>query len=60
MISVCVKVSGWSVLKKFYITMGLSKIFFAHAIVKLLAMGRGKGRNIYITGPANCGKNIHS
>ena len=24
---VCVKVSGWSVLKRFYITMGLSKIF---------------------------------
>ena len=35
---------------------GIEQNIFAHAIVKLLAMGRGKGRNIYITGPANCGK----
>ena len=35
---------------------GIEQNIFAHAIVKLLAMGRGKGRNLYITGPANCGK----
>ena len=35
---------------------GIEQNTFAHAIVKLLAMGRGKGRNLYITGPANCGK----
>ena len=29
---------------------------FADAVVKLLAMSRRKGRNIYITGLANCGK----
>ena len=29
---------------------------FSDAIIKLLVMGRGKGRNIYICGPANCGK----
>ena len=41
---------------KFYIKMGLSKIFFADSIAMLLAMGRGKGFNLYITGPANFGK----
>ena len=35
---------------------GIKRNIFADAIVKLLAMGRGKGRNLYITGPANCGK----
>ena len=35
---------------------GIQRSIFADAIVKLLAMGRGKGRNIYIAGPANCGK----
>eukprot|EP00795_Rhopilema_esculentum_P007993 gene7993-biopygen1700 len=34
----------------------IDRSVFANAIVKLLVMGRGKGRNIYITGPANCGK----
>jgi len=31
-------------------------VLFADAVVALLALGRGKGRNIYITGPTNCGK----
>ena len=35
---------------------GIERVLFADAIVALLALGRGKGRNIYITGPANCGK----
>ena len=35
---------------------GIERSIFANAVVKLLAMGRGKGRNLYITGPANCGK----
>jgi len=35
---------------------GIKRNIFADSIVKLLAMGRGKGRNLYITGPANCGK----
>ena len=34
----------------------IDRSVFANAIVKLLVMGRGKGRNIYITGPANCCK----
>lgn len=34
----------------------IDRAVFADALVKLLAMGRGKGRNIYIYGPANCGK----
>ena len=29
---------------------------FKNAIVELLEKGRGEGRNILITGPANCGK----
>ena len=29
---------------------------FCDAIIKLLVMGRGKGRNIYINGSANCGE----
>ena len=35
---------------------GIERVLFADAVVTLLALGRGKGRNIYITGPANCGK----
>ncbi len=35
---------------------GIEKPVFCDAIVKLLVMGRGKGRNIFISGPANCGK----
>ena len=34
----------------------VERAVFSDAIVKLLVMGRGKGRNIYICGPANCGK----
>ena len=30
--------------------------YFADAIAKLHALGRGKGRNVYITEPENCGK----
>ena len=37
----------------------IERAVFSDAIVKLLVMGRGKGHNIYISGPANCGKNIH-
>ena len=35
---------------------GIKRNIFADAIVKLLAIGRGKGCNLYITGPANCDK----
>jgi len=35
---------------------GIERVLFADAVVALLALGRGKGRNIYITGPTNCGK----
>ena len=35
---------------------GIERAIFSDAIVKLLVMGRGKGRNIFISGPANCGK----
>ena len=34
----------------------IERAVFSDAIVKLLVIGRGKGRNIYICGPANCGK----
>ena len=34
----------------------IERAVFADAVIKLFVMGRGKGRNIYITGPANCGK----
>ena len=34
----------------------IDRAVFCDAIIKLLVMGRGKGRNIYINGPANCGK----
>ena len=34
----------------------IDRAVFCDAMIKLLVMGRGKGRNIYITGPANCGK----
>ena len=34
----------------------VERAVFSDAIIKLLVMGRGKGRNIYICGPANCGK----
>ena len=34
----------------------IERAVFSHAIIKLLLMGRGKGCNIYISGPANCGK----
>ena len=34
----------------------INQAVFCDAIIKLLVMGRGKGRNIYITGPANFGK----
>ena len=37
---------------------GIQRSIFADAVITLLAMGRGKGRNIYITGPANCGKTV--
>ena len=36
------------------------KSFFAEAILTLLAKGRGKDRNIFIAGPANCGKTFIS
>ena len=35
---------------------GIERVLFADAVATLLALGRGNGRNIYITGPANCGK----
>ena len=35
---------------------GIQRSIFADAVITLFAMGRWKGRNIYITGPANCGK----
>ena len=35
---------------------GLSKKDFLEAVKELLEKGRGKGRNILITGPANCGQ----
>ena len=38
---------------------GIKRNIFADSIVKLLAMGRGKGRNLYITGPANCDKTFN-
>ena len=34
----------------------IDRVVFADAIVKLLVLGRGKGQNVYITGPANRGK----
>ena len=34
----------------------IDQAVFCGAIITLLVMGRGKGRNIYITGPENCGK----
>ena len=34
----------------------IDRVVFADAIVTLLVLGRGKGRNVYITGPVNCGK----
>ena len=34
----------------------IHRAVFCDAIIKLLVMGRGKGRNIYINGPAYCGK----
>ena len=34
----------------------IDRVVFADAIVKLLVFGRGKGRNVYITGPANFGR----
>jgi len=34
---------------------GIERVLFADAVVALLALGRGKDRNKYITGPANCG-----
>ena len=34
----------------------VERAVFSDAIIKLLIMGRGKDRNIYICGPANCGK----
>ena len=33
----------------------IDRVVFADAIVTLLVLGRGKGRKVYITGPANCG-----
>ena len=35
---------------------GIKRTMFADVICKLLAMDHGKGRNLHITGPANCGK----
>ena len=35
---------------------GIEQSIFADAVITLLAMGRRKGCNIYITGPVNCGK----
>ena len=35
---------------------GIQRSIFADAVITLLSMGCWKGRNIYITGPANCGK----
>ena len=34
----------------------IDRAVFDDAIISLLVMGRGKGLNIYINGPANCGK----
>ena len=34
----------------------IERAVFCDAIIKLLVMGRGKGRNNYINGPANCRK----
>ena len=34
----------------------IDRAVFSDAIITLLVMGRGKGRNIFICGPANCGK----
>ena len=38
----------------------ISRAFFAEAILTLLDKGRGKDRNIFIAGPANCGKTFIS
>ena len=35
---------------------GIKRNIFADSVAKSLAMGRGKSRNLYITGPATCGK----
>ena len=51
----CVCQGEWCAKEILHIN-GIEQTICAHAIVKLLAMGRGKGRNLYITGPANCGK----
>ena len=34
----------------------VERAVFSDAIVKLLVMGHGKGQNIYVCGPGNCGK----
>ena len=34
----------------------IDRAVFSDAIITLLVMGRGKGHNIFICGPANCGK----
>ena len=34
----------------------VERAVFSDTISKLLVLGRGKGRNIYICGPAHCGK----
>ena len=53
----CVCQSEWlECAKQILRNNGIERSIFANAVVKLLAMGRGKGRNLYITGPANCGK----
>ena len=36
----------------------IDRAVFSDAIITLLVMGRGKGRNIVICGPANCGKTV--
>ena len=53
----CVREGEWlQCAKQILDKNGIKRNIFADSIVKLLAMGRGKGRNLYITGPANCGK----